>query len=264
MKRRTFLKMGLGAVGYWALGGRGQQAQETTRVIFSGDEDEPWIAITYDDLWYEDHTLKLGEIFADAGLRVTFFPVGLSIRANIDRPTKGHEHLYPRLYEMGHEFGCHTFTHRDITDFSARYLIHYEIYPWIEVLEEALGFDYVPVAFRPPFGIVTNALYDACIATDLPIVLWGTDMRDSFCQADCDAILMRRFEQRLASGEIFLQHTIEASVSIAEAQIEMAQERGFELVPLSQMLDAMRDDGDSPADDTDTDDSEGDDSDDAS
>lgn len=219
---------------------KGASLQKPLTVIRKGREDLPQVSLTFDDCWYEDLTLQIATAFAERDQKVTFFPTGVAIRANIDRPTAGHENLYLRLYEMGHEFGCHTFTHPDITDLTTRRLIWWEIQPWIDVINEALGFEYTPVAFRPPYGIVTSALYDALSRFDMPLVLWSADVGDISCTPQyCQETLAGRMSHVAQNGAILLQHTTAPSVEFVDAQLDILDELGLENVLLSQMLSAL-------------------------
>lgn len=244
--RRQFLA-GLGAGGMSLITpkylhdlAKGANLGRIIRVINRGRDDLPQVSLTFDDCWYEDLTLQIATAFAERGQKITFFPAGLAIRANIDRPTEGHENLYTQLYEMGHEFGCHTFTHPDITDLTARRLIWWEIQPWIDVLNEALGFEYAPVAFRPPYGIVTDALYDALVRFDMPLVLWSADVGDFSCApAYCQDELTTRLNRVATNGAILLQHTTAPSAEFVNTQLDILAELGLENVLLSEMLSAM-------------------------
>lgn len=243
LNRRAFLKLSLGSVLAFAIPRLGlvsgqAYGQPQTQVIRSGLRDIPQVCLTYDDLWDEAYALLIAERFARDGLSVTFFPTGSAVQANIERPTAGHENLYRRILDMGHEFGCHTFSHPNITDLTAHRLIWWEIQPWLDAMAEALGEPYAPVAFRPPFGIVTEALFQAVNqAGGIPIVLWSTDLRDTLCSpANCAAAILPAFERQLRAGEIFLQHTVRASYEVLDAQLALLPEKGLEPVPVSEML----------------------------
>ena len=75
------------------------------------------VSLTYDDLWSEYYTLRIGREYYRRNIRLTLFPAGRAVLNNLERPNRGYENLYPRLRDMGHEFGCHLFTHRVITGF---------------------------------------------------------------------------------------------------------------------------------------------------
>lgn len=208
-------------------------------VVQRGNRERAEFCLTYDDCWDDALTYRIGEALAQRGLSATFFPAGVAIRANLDRPTKGYERLYPRLLEMGHEFACHTYSHPDITDMSARRLKNYEIASWQAVLEEALGAPYESVAFRPPLGIITDALYRVSVELQTPVVLWSTDMQDHLCGRDIDACLPAleaRFERTLSNGALYLHHCTEGALAVLPAQVALAEAMNMRHVTLSEML----------------------------
>ncbi len=227
--------------------------------ISRGRRDLPQICLTYDDLWDEDIALEMAQAFADHDMRVTFFPSGSAITANIDRPTPGHANLYKQIYDMGHEFGCHLYTHTDITEADVHRLKWWEVEPWLDEMERALGFPYEPCAIRPPMGIVTQALHTIALEYELPLVLWSADTRDSFCTVDyCEDLLLSYFKDQLNNGAIFLQHTTSASAAIIDVQVQALEEAGMENTLLSDMLAALFDEDYAPVgseDETDADES---------
>lgn len=242
MNRRQFLGLGLGvSLGLMLPSGlslaHSTEERRNINLIRRGRRDLPHIALTFDDCWYEDHTLAIAEAFAERDIKVTFFPTGLAIRANIDSPTRGYENLYPRIHEMGHEFACHSFSHPDITGLTAHRLVWWEINSWIEALNEALGFEYQPTTFRPPFGIITPELYDACWQTQLDVVLWTHDLGDHACSADtCQETMPIVMQDALQNGAIILQHTNQASAEFIERQLEMIEQAELQPVLLSEMV----------------------------
>ncbi len=241
LTRRQLLKGGMAALALNLLP-LGYAQGQRARIIRRGRADRPQVALTFDDLWDEFYALRVGQILYHRGVQATFFPAGRAIRANIERPTFAHQHLYRRLREMGHEFGNHTLTHPNITDLSAHHLIWWEINPWQAALEEALGEPYATVAFRPPpLGIVTTALYDAVLRTgNLPIALWSVDLRDTLCAPqDCAATILSWFERNLANGYIYLQHTVRATAEVLDTQLDLLDAAGLTPVPLSVLISAL-------------------------
>ena len=118
------------------------------------------VSLTYDDLWSEYYTLRIGREYYRHNIRLTLFPAGRAVLNNLERPNPGYENLYPRLRDMGHEFGCHLFTHRVIRDFSLQQLTEEEMEPALHTMRRALGPGFRPVGIRPPYGHVTDALQE--------------------------------------------------------------------------------------------------------
>ena len=183
MSRRQFMRWGAAAATGALLGGdlslRAQS--DNTRIIRHVHTNVRKVSLTYDDLWSEFFSLKIGREYQRRNVRLTFFPAGLAVLNNLDRPNAGYENLYPRLRDMGHEFGCHLFTHRDITGFNLQQLIDEEFQPALHMMRRALGHGFRPVGIRPPYGIVTDALRELSDRYRIPLILWGLDSQDAIC-----------------------------------------------------------------------------------
>ena len=161
------------------------------------------VALTYDDLWSEFYTLRIARACHKRGIRVTLFPVGQAVRNNLVRPHKGYEDMYAKMRDMGHEIGCHLYTHRDIRDFDLEQLVEEEMEPSLEALRKALGADFQPVGIRPPYGVMTDAVRELSDLYGIPLILWGVDSRDAFCQArlDCDTACRATENSHLAHSD---------------------------------------------------------------
>ncbi len=196
ISRRQFLRWGAGIAAGSLLGGvpvtsahSGDREQSSTtpkaRVIRRVQTSARKVCLTYDDLWSEFYSLKIGREYRKRGIALTLFPIGYAVQNNLRRPHAGYENLYPRLRDMGHEFGCHLHTHRDITGFSVQQLIDEELEPALQVMRQALGPGYRPVGIRPPYGIVTDELRELSNRYEMPLILWGLDSRDAICARAC-------------------------------------------------------------------------------
>ena len=138
ISRRQFLRWGLGTALGAAFTGRFPalaHSGEPKKVpnaglgapILSVNTDARFVSLTFDDLWYEYTAERIGRSYARRGIRLTFFPIGHAVRNNLERPYEGFENLYPRLRDMGHEIGCHLFTHKVIRGYSLQQLIDEEM-----------------------------------------------------------------------------------------------------------------------------------------
>ena len=213
--------------------------------IRSLDTGQRQIALTFDDMWYEYHALRIGREYARRGIRVTFFPTGIALLNNLERPNEGFENLYPRLRDMGHEFGTHLFTHGDLRNLTLPELIDREMNPALNTLWRALGSSFVPVAIRPPYGIVTQAMKDLSLQYDIPLVLWNLDTGDTICSANkiksalvCCSEMLVTLRKYLVPGSIVLKHTIQSSYLAIEPTVELLKRRGLQPVSLSTLLNS--------------------------
>ena len=203
-----------------------------------------YVSLTFDDLWYEYLAERIGRAYARRGISLTFFPIGRAVRNNLERPTAGYEDLYPRLRDMGHEFGCHLFTHENIHGLNLQQLKDQELEPAIKVLQQALGKDFYPVALRPPFGIITSELRQLCAFFDLPLVLWDVDTQDAVCTADgetelCEERMLGNMQRFLRPGSIILQHTIQVSFLAIQPTLDMLHNWNLKPVTLSSLLSLL-------------------------
>lgn len=286
LSRRGFLRLGLGAATGSLLssslpllahsGELDEQSSDGFGYVIRGvPTNARRICLTLDDLWSEYYTLKICREFHRRNIRLTLFPIGHAVHNNLVRPTAGHKNLYPRLRDMGHEFGCHLYTHRVIKDFSLEQLIHEEMEPSLRVLRQALGADFNPVGIRPPYGHVTDAVKELSRQYHTPLILWGLDSQDAICthqknaqncdcpetsenaansqnlsQAalaaevcdkdrcakDCIEEILHSYETYLRPGSIILHHALKATLLAAPAIAELLDDWNMQAIPLTELL----------------------------
>ena len=284
ISRRQLLSLGAGlaAVQFFSSGltssaDSGDRDHSSTtvsaRVIRHVNTSARKVCLTFDDLWSEFYTLKIGREYHRRGIGLTLFPAGYAVRNNLERPNPGYKDLYPRLRDMGHEFGCHLYTHRDITGFSLQQLIDEEMEPALYVMRRALGPGFRPVGIRPPYGIVTNELRELSNKYYMPLILWGLDSEDAICAKACadrcegkdmttpeiyshiygpeslDTMcssancakhcadrIMTNYETYLRTGTITLHHTLNASFQAIPRMIGLLRDWNMQPIRLSELL----------------------------
>lgn len=197
ISRREFLRFGAGMASAALCGGglsslahSGNRDFSSTssqaRIIKHVYTDVRKVCLSFDDMWSEYYAWRICREYHQLGIPLTLFPIGRAVHNNLVRPLDGYENMYARMREMGHEFGCHLHTHRDIKDFSLQQLIDEEMEPSLAVLRRALGKNFKPIGIRPPFGVVTDPLKELSVKYGIPLVLWGLDSQDSICTWRCD------------------------------------------------------------------------------
>lgn len=256
----------------------GDAAQETAasgaRVIRQVQTNARKICLTFDDLWSEYYALRIGREYYKRNIRLTFFPVGRAVLNNLERPNPGYENLYPRLRDMGHEFGCHLFTHRVIRDFSLQQLIDEEMIPTLYEMRRALGANFQPVGIRPPYGHLTEAMAQLAARYDIPLILWSLDSQDAICtkqnedkncecqsqplfassagawgpappdgvcvDVDCTETcvnaILKNYATYLRPGTIILHHAIKTSYAAIEPSLELLSGWNMQPIALSELL----------------------------
>ena len=291
ISRRRVLQMGLAAAGSLLnsglplsahTDGEGEQFSGGAGSVIKGVRTNMRrICITIDDLWSEYYTLKICREFHRRSIRLTLFPIGHAVYNNLERPTPGHENLYPRLRDMGHEFGCHLYTHRVIKEFSVEQLIDEEMEPAMRVMRRALGANFTPVGIRPPYGHLTDALKELSWRYYTPLILWGLDSQDAICtqqkdvhncecpepseyelylrmfghaprDASCDTDrcarecareILHSYESYLRPGSIILHHALKPTLLAIPAIVELLDNWNMKPIPLSELFTYATDSG---------------------
>jgi len=275
ISRRQFLSHGAGfaLASVLSLSGIGASAN-SARIIRHVYTNARKVSLTYDDLWSEYYTLRIGREYYRRNIRLTLFPAGRAVLNNLERPNPGYENLYPRLRDMGHEFGCHLFTHRVIRDFSLQQLTEEEMEPTLHTMRRALGPGFRPVGIRPPYGHVTEAVKELSASYGIPLILWGLDSQDAVCtkkyedvpcecaaqamfetfarvwgrrlpegicsEEQCDRrcvdVILKNYESYMRPGTIILHHTIKTAFQAIQPTLRFLRSWNMQPVPLSQLL----------------------------
>lgn len=184
--------------------------------------NRPMIALTFDD-GPGLKTEALLEALQSYNARATFFMMG-------DRVN-----LYPdavrRMVEIGCELANHTTNHLKLTDYAPEGVM-WEINYTRDVIHSVAG--QPPTMMRPPYGAVNEEVQSVA---ETPIVLWSLDTTD--WQLKETGLVKDYILQSVKDGDIVLLHDIyEATVQAAIELIPILQERGYQLVTVSEMAKA--------------------------
>jgi cellulose synthase/poly-beta-1,6-N-acetylglucosamine synthase-like glycosyltransferase/peptidoglycan/xylan/chitin deacetylase (PgdA/CDA1 family) len=207
------------------------------------------IAITFDDGPDPQWTPKILDVLKEKNVKATFFLIGVEAQENAS--------LTKRIYNEGHEIGNHTFTHPDIANVSKRYF-EVELNLTERFFEGKLGVK--PVLFRPPYSIdqepdTADQVRPLELAQQLGYITVGdkvdpNDWRDD-PRRPADEIVADVLKNlppcapgNLACGNIILLHdgggnrseTVKALPQI----IDGMRARGYEIVPVSELLGKTR------------------------
>lgn len=233
------------------------------------------VSLTYDDLWSEYYTLRIARLYHKRGIRIALFPAGRAITNNLQRPHADHENLYPRLRDMGHEIGCHLYTHRNHRRFSLQQLIDEEMEPALGAMRQALGANFTPIGLRPPYGIITDAIRELSELYSIPLIMWGVDSEDALCtvNTDCDSAcsapaadvhaddddtvaqedqsapctqrecvqiclnhILSQLDQHLRPGSVVLNHAVRNAYWAVAPLLRLLSRRNLQPVALSELL----------------------------
>lgn len=202
----------------------------------SGNPLSNMVAITFDDGPSVDFTSAILDILKEHDVPATFFMVG------------SHVEKYPeiaqRIVNEGHEVGNHTYNHVNIPTLSTVSL-HKEMMEATAAITEITGV--YPVYTRPPRGMYDGRFRRLANLLGQKIVLWTLSTRDWRYGVTPEKIV-KSVTNKVKGGDIILFHDSGALIKneggdrratiIALPQvIKTIQAKGFEIVPLSVLLD---------------------------
>jgi len=129
-------------------------------------------ALTFDDGPYIYETDVVDKLNA-AGIKGTFFLNGNNWACIYDA---ANVKSIQNAYKSGHEFGNHTWRHRNLTSISWD-TIHNEMFLTETALNRIIGVQ--PAMMRPPYGSYNNQVRQASALRNQSMVTWDFDSRDS-------------------------------------------------------------------------------------
>ncbi len=179
------------------------------------------VALTFDDGPDCLYTPEVLDILYKHQVPATFFLIGEHI--------SGNELLVKEMAASGHEIGCHTFSHPDLTMLS-ELQIKQEVSRTEKELKRILP-DCSIRYLRPPYGRYTEEVEKAA---DLPLMLWTIDSGD-WENPDSEKIY-NTVVGNIQDGDIIVFHDDNReTVKALEKIIVELKTRGFKFVTVSHM-----------------------------
>ncbi|WP_263378149.1 polysaccharide deacetylase family protein [Granulicella paludicola] len=208
------------------------------------------VAISFDDGPDPTWTPKILDILKRENVKGTFFMIGEVAQENVG--------VMQRVFREGHEIGNHTFTHPDISEISTRQ-VDLQLNLTESLFAAKLGVR--PVYFRPPYSIdqepdTNDQAAPVAHIQNLGYVIVGnkidTDDWDENPRKTPTQIINSVFEQIDAAntktwmrGSVILMHDgggdRQPTVDALPKLIEALRARGYEIVPVSELLGMTRD-----------------------
>jgi cellulose synthase/poly-beta-1,6-N-acetylglucosamine synthase-like glycosyltransferase/peptidoglycan/xylan/chitin deacetylase (PgdA/CDA1 family)/spore germination protein YaaH len=207
--------------------------------------DPKKLAITFDDGPDPKWTPKILDILKRENVKGTFFVIGEQAEDNVG--------LLRRYVREGHEIGNHTFTHPDISEISPRQL-ELELNLTERLFASKLGIQ--PLYFRPPYSIdqepdtndqaapvdiVENMGY-IIVGNKIDTDDWNEHPRKSPQEITNGVVqqLEAMKDRAWLRGSIILMHDgggdRSATVAALPLLIETLRAKGYEIVPVSELL----------------------------
>jgi len=180
------------------------------------------IALTFDDGPSGKYTGQLLDGLKERGVKVTFFMLGEMAGYN--------RRLVKRVYQEGHEIGCHTWNHKNLTKCTPEEILS-ELQTTFAELDRACGAG-TEYLVRPPYGSVNDLVLETI---DAPLVHWSLDSED-WSLLDTD-LVRDKIISEVYDGCIILCHDIhKTSIPAALEVIDELTEEGYEFVTVSELF----------------------------
>ena len=180
-----------------------------------------YVALTFDDGPSGRYTRQLLDGLQDRGVKATFFLCGYRIKEYPD--------ITQRIFDEGHEIGCHGYSHKNMKTMSRRDIAQ-EIVDTHALLPEGCN----PKFLRPPGGIVSDGVRQVAEVRQLAILNWSVDPRD-WATRDTAAIETAVLKN-IQDGDVILLHDMTlSSVNAALDIVDTLLEDGFEIVTASEL-----------------------------
>ena len=205
---------------------REEQPEQSHKVSKSNvDASKPMVALTFDDGpgKYEDRILAAFQKYGGKG---TFFFVGTQ--------AEKYPSVVKRVAEAGHEVGNHSYKHENLPKLSQAGASQ-SLAKTNEILRKLSGQSVSLV--RPPYGATSASVKAALQSQGQPSILWSIDTLDWKTRNSKSTI--NTVLQHVKDGDVILMHSIYSqSADAAEVLIPALQERGFQLVTVSELAKA--------------------------
>ena len=184
-------------------------------------EEQPKIAITFDDGPSSQCTGRLLDGLKERNVKATFFLIGENAKENPE--------LVKRLDEEGHLIGNHTYHHVEITKVSDEEAKK-EILDTNKVITSITGksVEYL----GPPFGLWQRNLE---MEIEVLPVMWTIDPLD-WTTENVDEIVNKVVTEAEENDIILLHDCYDSSVDAALRIIDILQKKGFEFVTVDQLI----------------------------
>ena len=194
--------------------------------IYCVDRQDKVVSISFDAAWGNEQTQTLLDILAEHNVKSTFFLVGNWV----DK--------YPEsvkaISDAGHDVGNHSDTHPHMTKLPKDKMIA-QINDCNNKIEQITGKR--PILFRPPYGDYNNDVIDVAEETKVHCIQWDVDSldwKDYGADSIVDTVLNHK---ALGDGAIILMHNgAKYTPDALERVITGLQEKGYEIVPISQLI----------------------------
>lgn len=194
--------------------------------IYCVDTDEKKVALSFDAAWGNEDTRQILDILKKHDIQVTFFMTGGWVESFPDD--------VKAIQEAGHDLGNHSENHKNMSQLSDEQKTE-ELMKVHEKVKILTGEDME--LFRPPYGdydddVVLNATKNGYFTIQWDVD--SLDWKDYGVDSIIDTVVNHK---NLGNGSIILCHNgAKYTAQALESLITGLQEKGYEIVPVSQLI----------------------------
>lgn len=192
--------------------------------IYCVDTDKKQVALSFDAAWGNEQTTGLLDTLDKYNVKATFFLVGDWVEKFPDDVKE--------IAKRGHDVGNHSNTHPHMTQLSTADMTG-QIQSCNEKIKSLTGNS--PTLFRAPYGDYNNDVVSSVNGCNMYCVQWDVDSLD--WKDPTAEQIKKNVVDKIKDGSIILMHNGAKNTPEALPMvIEGIKEKGYEIVPISQIL----------------------------
>jgi polysaccharide deacetylase family sporulation protein PdaB len=194
--------------------------------IYCVNTDENKVALSFDAAWGNDDTRNILYILAKNNVKVTFFMTGEWVGKYPDD--------VKAIAAAGHDLGNHSENHKQMSQLSKEQCAT-EIMTVHKRVKELTGMEMN--LFRAPYGDYNNMVVGTARDCGYYTIQWDIDSLD-WKDYGVESIINKVVNHKhLGKGSIILMHNgAKFTPKALDAVIKGLKEKGFEIVPISQII----------------------------
>lgn len=192
--------------------------------IYSVDRNDKKISVTIDAAWGDEFTLDILDTLDKYNVKATFFLVGFWV----DKYPNQVEEIYRR----GHEIGNHSTTHPHMSQLSID-----QINEELTITDEKIYniTKVKPQVFRPPFGEYNDTLIQTATQLGYYTIQWDVDSLD-WKELGVEPVIDKVLKETTNGSIILFHNNAKYIKEYLPVILQRLQEKGFEIVPVSQLI----------------------------
>jgi peptidoglycan/xylan/chitin deacetylase (PgdA/CDA1 family) len=205
-------------------------------IFYQGNTSSKEVSITIDDAFVPSLVEKALGILASNRATATFFPVGRMISADPG--------IFRQAVKDGIQLGNHTYDHEWLTQLTPSQITT-QIDGWQNAIDQALGYHYDTVWFRPPgmAGFTSRQLdkkYGPIVGKyDLNVALWDVDTYTGIYKSKglnvAPSVVADYVLSHAHPGSVILMHFDAPDIAALPAILQGLEAKGLKPVTLSKL-----------------------------